>query len=381
MDNLRRYLYYDVFRNFEPGGDDDHRPRLFHDAVDPFEELSNDNFIKVYRLTKERVSQIIDIVAHYEPAPSRRSALDVRTKVLTALRFFATGSYQLDVGLGRYSAVSQPSVSRSIHTVIDVFNRNEIFAEYVRFYRNIEEVRASRDRFWRRFQFPNAIGCIDGTHVAIVPPKINDPVHPENVYVNRKGYHSLNVQLICDAEFKILNVNARYPGSANDCAIWNDSNIQPLMRRLHNYRNERFYLLGDAGYPLRPWLMTPFRDPLDNSPEAAFNRVFCRARSIIERVNGILKMRWRCLLKHRVLHYDPTTAAKITNTCVVLHNMAIMDGLRFPAGEDDPYVGNEDYGMMDDEVLDEMNMLRRRVNPELAAGRSLRDRIVRRWFT
>ncbi|XP_015120747.1 putative nuclease HARBI1 [Diachasma alloeum] len=305
---------------------------------------------------------------------------NLRFRVLTALRFFATGSYQLDIGLSRYSAISQPSVSRCIHTVVNVLNRDEIFGEYVRFYRNIDEVRRSRDRFLRRFNFPHAIGCIDGTHVAIVPPAINHPIHPENIYVNRKGYHSLNVQLICDADFKILNVNARYPGSANDCAIWNDSNIQPLMRRLHNYNGERFYLLGDAGYPLRPWLMTPFKDPLDDSPEAAFNRVFCCARSIIERVNGILKMRFRCLLKHRVLHYDPTTAAKITNTCAILHNMAIMDGFLFPAGEDDPYVNNQDYGLINDAELDEVNVHIARVNPELAAGRNLRQRIVRDWF-
>lgn len=68
-------------------------------------------------------------------------------QVLTALRFFATGSYQLDIGLGRYSAMSQPSVSRSLHTVIDVFNQPEIFQENVKFFRNIAEVRASRNRY------------------------------------------------------------------------------------------------------------------------------------------------------------------------------------------------------------------------------------------
>lgn len=41
-----------------------------------------------------------------------------------------------------------------------------------------------------------AIGCIDCTHVAIFPPPADDEDNPEHVYVNRKNYHSLNVQLV-----------------------------------------------------------------------------------------------------------------------------------------------------------------------------------------
>lgn len=44
---------------------------------------------------------------------------------------------------------------------------------------------------------PGIIGCIDCTHVAIFPPHIQDPLHPEHLYVNRKQYHSINVQLVC----------------------------------------------------------------------------------------------------------------------------------------------------------------------------------------
>ena len=38
--------------------------------------------------------------------------------------------------------------------------------------------------------FPNVIGCIDGTQVPIMAPAIN-----EADYVNRKGNHSINVQV------------------------------------------------------------------------------------------------------------------------------------------------------------------------------------------
>lgn len=43
---------------------------------------------------------------------------------------------------------------------------------------------------------PGVIGVIDGTHIAIVPPKSDDIMYPEHVYVNRKGYHSISTQLV-----------------------------------------------------------------------------------------------------------------------------------------------------------------------------------------
>lgn len=39
--------------------------------------------------------------------------------------------------------------------------------------------------------------------------------------------------------------------------------------------------------------------------------------------SGTLKTRFRCLLKERILRYDPHRAGVITNACCVLHNMCV----------------------------------------------------------
>lgn len=31
---------------------------------------------------------------------------------------------------------------------------------------------------------------------------------------------------ICDADLKIMNVSAKFPGSANDACVWNSSNVK-----------------------------------------------------------------------------------------------------------------------------------------------------------
>lgn len=69
--------------------------------------------------------------------------------------------------------------------------------------------------------------------------------------------------------------------------------------------------------------MTPYRNPLDASVEEKFNKAHTKCRNIIERTNGVLKNRWRCLLGAREMHYAPKKAIKIVNFCVALHNICI----------------------------------------------------------
>lgn len=85
----------------------------------------------------------------------------------------------------------------------------------------------------------------------------------------------------------------------------------------------QFCCLGDSGYPLEPWLITPYRNPLENSAESYFNEQHSKGRSIIERAFGLLKARFRCLLAARELHYNPVKAALILNACCALHNICL----------------------------------------------------------
>ena len=57
-------------------------------------------------------------------------------------------------------------------------------------------------------------------------------------------------------------------------------------------------ILGDGGYPLLTWLMKPYNIGQNIDPrKAKFNKKLCGTHVTIERGFGILKARWRCLLK------------------------------------------------------------------------------------
>lgn len=77
------------------------------------------------------------------------------------------------------------------------------------------------------------------------------------------------------------------------------------------------------GYPLLPWLMTIVNNPNLTQAERVFNRLLLQVRNLIERCIGVLKLRFRCILKERHLRYHPTKVAKIILACATLHNYLI----------------------------------------------------------
>ncbi|KAJ3647953.1 hypothetical protein Zmor_019795 [Zophobas morio] len=380
MDELVQILEIEHLENLE--GQVEHGRRLRRNPRNPFAELNERQFINMFRLTKQLTQYLINILQPFLTPPLRATDLNIQTKVLTALRFFASGSYQLDIGTNKYLDVSQPSVSRCVNEVASALNDPQIFNGYIKFPNNFEDLNRLRQGFYDKHGFPGVIGCIDCTHVAIFPPKSDDPSYPEHLYVNRKNYHSVNVQLICDSNLKILNVNAKFPGSTHDSYIWSRSNVQTFMQDLHSHDHKDYFLLGDSGYPLRTWILTPFSENVQpNSPEQNFNEIHKNTRVKIECCNGVLKMRFRCLLKHRVLHYTPPVCCKIINACAVLHNLCIEHNVPEPNEPLDAEVdfGVDDNGIEENEEIQNQNICRR-INPDLADGKRKRLEIARRFM-
>ncbi|KAK3853256.1 hypothetical protein Pcinc_040195 [Petrolisthes cinctipes] len=74
-----------------------------------------------------------------------------------------------------------------------------------------------------------------------------------------------------------------------------------------------YLLLGDSGYPLEPFLMTPVTNST-NEAEELYNRALVRTRVIVELTLGVVKNRFRCIhLSGGELQYTPLRSAKIVS--------------------------------------------------------------------
>ncbi|KAF9800174.1 hypothetical protein SFRURICE_002860, partial [Spodoptera frugiperda] len=253
--------------------------------------------------------------------------------ILIALAFYASGSYQNLIGQSALHNVSQITVSRSIKEVTEALNK--IYHKYIKWPTQSDERNIIKVKFYQKFGFPGILGCIDGTHVAILRPHIH-----EERYYNRKGFHSLNVMIICDSDLNILCVDASTPGSAHDSTVWQSHPLSLHLKQITENTNEQVFLLGDSGYPLRKTMMTPILNTIEGTPQHHYYVKHVTARNTVERCIGVLKARFRCLLVARTLHYSPTTAGKIVNACCVLHNIA--NTAREPLPSDEVYEESTD---------------------------------------
>ncbi|XP_017469372.1 PREDICTED: putative nuclease HARBI1 isoform X1 [Rhagoletis zephyria] len=285
------------------------------DTEDPF-LLQEEIFSRFLRFPK---SLCWDLIQELKPHDNytRKSRIPLELRFISVLYFLSNGSYQSCIGNSHFAAMSQPSVSRNIKQICRMVVEHKHVE--ISFPNSADHYNSIKRGFHNKFAIKGVIGAIDCTHVAIIsPPSSTAGVVPHE-YMNRKGYCSINVEAICDEELIFRNVNARFPGSCHDAGIWTTSPVRIKLIREH-VSGAFKWLLGDSGYPLEPWLLTPIPSP-SSANEELFNTVHIKARNTIERAFGVLKSRFRCLSKERVLKYTHTNAAFIIYTCAIFHNI------------------------------------------------------------
>ncbi|XP_045449442.1 uncharacterized protein LOC123658007 [Melitaea cinxia] len=202
---------------------------------DPFQNIPEDEFLARFRLGKETIRGLIAELSPFIPSPQRKDGVSVATKVIIALSFYASGSYQTWIGLGSLLNVSQVTVSRAIKQVTDALN--SIFPKYVKMPDKKRERNEVKSKFYKKFHIPGILGCIDGIHIPIKKPSVH-----EDVYKNGMGFHSLNTMLICDSDLNILCVDASNPGLTTASSVWQSHPLNVHLNELASNGVQGFLL-------------------------------------------------------------------------------------------------------------------------------------------
>eukprot|EP00057_Strongylocentrotus_purpuratus_P021852 XP_011676326.1 PREDICTED: putative nuclease HARBI1 [Strongylocentrotus purpuratus] len=171
----------------------------------------------------------------------------------------------------------------------------------------MEEVRTAQVDFFNLAGMPNVVGAVDGTHVELHGAPLLDD---EYIYTNRKGKHSINVQLICNARYKITNVCARWPGSTHD------SRVLRVCDGFISISDHYYHHCQYHDYHPTCWIIIHY-----NISDYYVYRAHCRTRVTIEQLNGQLKNKFRCLMGQGIQMSAPR-ACDIIIACAVLFNIA-----------------------------------------------------------
>lgn len=121
---------------------------------------------------------------------------------------------------------------------------------------------------------------------------------------------------MCNANLEIIDIVCRWPGSSHDTNIFNNSRLKC---RFEEQEFEDSFLLGDSGYGVSEYMMTPLLHPITPA-EQLYNESQIRTRNCIERCFGVWK---RCFSVLSLgLRVSKDTVMAIVIACAVLHNIA-----------------------------------------------------------
>ncbi|KAL8466355.1 hypothetical protein ACS0TY_035454 [Phlomoides rotata] len=154
----------------------------------------------------------------------------------------------------------------------------------------------STDPRWQDFK--GCLGALDGTYIDVHVPTLD-----QARYRNRKGHLSVNVLGVCDTDMKFIYVLTGWEGSAADSRVLRNAVT----------RNSGLKVPKGVRYHLSEWSS---RRP--QTPQEYFNMKHTRARNIIERTFGLLKMRWGILRSPS--WYPIQTHNQIIMACCLIHN-------------------------------------------------------------
>ena len=169
------------------------RNRNFNLNNNLLDGLSEAEVKSCYRFAHDSIQYITDTLApDLERRTERNHALKPQEQFLVALRFVVSGSFLGVVGdTCTVGGIPKCTVSRIVSRVSTTLGRKQ--HQFIRWPSTAAERQEIKQGFFVKGGFPGVIGCIDGTHVCIQ----GQSAHESN-FVNRKGFHSINVQVICD---------------------------------------------------------------------------------------------------------------------------------------------------------------------------------------
>ena len=146
----------------------------------------------------------------------------------------------------------------------------------------------------RKWNSPHTIGAIDGKHIAIRCPNKGG-----SRFYNYKGFHSVVLMAVVDANYRFIYVDVGQEGRVSDGGVFRNT---PLRRGLE--RNclsipppepitedgspLPYFLVGDEAFPLKTWLMKPYPRRGLSHDERIYNYRLCRARRLVEKAFGIM---------------------------------------------------------------------------------------------
>lgn len=182
------------------------------------------------------------------------------------------------------------------------------------------------ENFWKRWNFPNCVGAIDGKHIRIFAPGKSG-----SLFYNYKDFFSIVLLAIVDANCKFIFVDIGSYGKEGDSGIFNKCGISevtrtgeyfPLPEKLPNSNIKLPYVhIGDEAFRLDCHMMRPYSktESRKDYQKTVFNYRLSRARRTTENSFGLLSQVFRVFYTPIPLKVETVDYLVLSACC--LHNL------------------------------------------------------------
>ena len=207
-----------------------------------------------FRVSKTVFNHVLDQIAGHELFITQRAgrrAIDVGKQL--AIFLFRVGSSH--PGVHKIAEKFEVSASTVVHVTKRVaLAIKDCFGHNVHLPTGGAEKKKMLKGFTKR-QYEGAFVVIDGTGVEVVPSTATTRAGLRNVYKGKDKGLAIRFQVACDMDMRIRHIWGGNPAAVHDMDLFKSS---PLYTRVKEYLSEQQFYIGDAGYTLRPYLMTPY---------------------------------------------------------------------------------------------------------------------------
>ena len=291
-----------------------------------FEELKADReyFFRYLRMTPDRFGHLLSLVRPKieKQNTNFRKSIPAESRLALTLRFLASGESQQSLS---YSfRIGRTTVSKIVSETCVAIS-DSLKDMYLKPPTCPEDWKAISKEFEEVWNFPHVIGAIDGKHIRIQCPNLTG-----TLFHNYKGFFSVVLLAICDADYCFTLYDIGSYGSNNDSGVLANSNMGkmlennrlkvPLPEKLDECKFEPlpYFLVGDEIFPLKSWLIRPYPGKNLTEEQRVYNYRHSRCRRVIENAFGILVARWRIFLTP--IRATVENVEKYVLACLCLHN-------------------------------------------------------------
>ncbi|KAJ4978025.1 hypothetical protein NE237_008805 [Protea cynaroides] len=289
-----------------------------------------DKFESVFKISRKTFNYICSLVREDLTSKSSNftctngNPLSVNDQVAVALRRLSSGESLLTIG--ETFGMNQSTVSQVTWRFVEAMEEKGLHHLQ---WPATEEMTLIKSKFERIRGLPNCCGAIDTTHITMCLATVD---RTNDVWYDREKNHSMVLQAIVDPEMRFRDIVTGWPGSMSDSLVLRSSGFFKLCekgKRLNGKQIElskcsevREYIIGDAGLPLLPWLVTPYQGKELSKTKAEFNKRHYATRMVAQRALARLKGMWK-IIQGVMWRPDKHRLPRIILVCCLLHNIVI----------------------------------------------------------